>query len=132
LKDFNIKPSKKRVKELNRESFDQEMTIALHELLEGNNTIDAIVFTTHFLTAVGIRELKKMNVDIPTEIAIVSFSELSAFDLVEPPITSIILPVADIGNKAVDILINKIEGKEVKMINDVLDTQLVIRKSCGV
>jgi len=132
LKDFNIKPSKKRVKELNRESFDQEMTIALHELLEGNNTIDAIVFTTHFLTAVGIRELKKMNVDIPAEIAIVSFSELSAFDLVEPPITSIILPVADIGNKAVDILINKIEGKEVKMINDVLDTQLVIRKSCGV
>ena len=69
---------------------------------------------------------------MPQEVAIVSFDELTAFDLVDPPITSVIQPVKDIANIAVDILINEIEGKENGFENKrILDSKLEIRKSCG-
>ncbi|MEQ8419700.1 MAG: LacI family transcriptional regulator, partial [Arenibacter algicola] len=58
--------------------------------------------------------------------------ELSAFDLVDPPITSVIQPVKDISNIAVEILINEIEGMKENIDNTrILDSKLEIRKSCG-
>ncbi|MGB3151124.1 MAG: substrate-binding domain-containing protein, partial [Maribacter sp.] len=69
---------------------------------------------------------------VPQEVAIVSFDELSAFDLVDPPITAIIQPVADIGNLALDILMTKIEGTNTKISDKrILEPRLAIRRSCG-
>ena len=132
LNSFNIKPTKELVKELSSENYKEEMNLAIEELLKLPNAVDSIVFSTHYLTALGLRELKKFGIKVPQEVAIVSFEELSAFDLVDPPITSVIQPAADIGNFAVDILMNKIEGNNPTM-NDrrVLDTKLEIRRSCG-
>lgn len=132
LNNFNVEPVKEFVKELSPFSYEKEMNLAIGELLKFPNSVDAIVFSTHYLTAIGLRELKRFNIKVPTEVAIVSFDELSAFDLVDPPITSIIQPAVDIGNLAVDILINKIEGnKKSKIEKKILDTEFVIRKSCG-
>lgn len=132
LRNFNIEPEKELVKELSPKNYEKEMNLAIRELLRLPNSVDSIVFSTHYLTSSGLRVLKRLNVKVPTEVAIVSFDELSAFDLVDPPITSVIQPTVDIGNLAVDILINKIEGKSPTVKDKrILDTKLAIRKSCG-
>jgi len=132
LIDFNIKPEKELVKELNPDNYEKEMNLAIKELLSFPNSVDSIVFSTHYLTALGLRELKRFDVKVPREVAIVSFDELNAFDLVDPPITSVIQPAVEIGNIAVDILINKIEGNnKTKNEKIVLNTVIEIRKSCG-
>jgi LacI family transcriptional regulator len=132
LDTFNVYASKEFVKELSPKEYEQEMGLAIQELIKFPNAVDSIVFSTHYLTAIGLRELKRLKVKVPGEVAIVSFDELSAFDLVDPPITSVIQPAVDIGNIAVDILVDKIEGNN-QVMNDkrVLDTKLAIRKSCG-
>ena len=120
------------IKELNHDSFEEEMKLAISELIQLPNRVDAIVFSTHYLTALGLRELKKNNIDVPGDIAIVSFDELSAFDLVEPPITSIIQPVNKIGDLAVEILLNSIENRNNETNKKrILETEIIIRKSCG-
>ncbi len=86
--------------------------------------------TKEWVKELGTESYKKVKV--PQEVAIVSFDELSAFDLVDPPITSIIQPVTDIGNLALEILMKKIEGNAPKTSNKrVLDVKLEVRKSCG-
>lgn len=132
LEDYNIDYNKELVKELSPKNYEEEIKSAISELLKFPNSVDSIVFSTHYLTSVGLRELKRKNVKVPQEVAIVSFDELTAFDLVDPPITAVIQPVKDIANSAVDILINEIEGKVSAMDNKrILDSKLEIRKSCG-
>ncbi|MBD0779862.1 LacI family DNA-binding transcriptional regulator [Maribacter sp. ANRC-HE7] len=132
LTDFDIEYKEELIKELSPGNYENEIESAIRELLKFPNSVDSIVFSTHYLTSVGLRELKRKNVKVPQEVAIVSFDELTAFDLVDPPITSVIQPVKDIANTAVDILINEIEGKDSAMDNKrILNSKLEIRKSCG-
>lgn len=120
-------------KELDPFEYKSEMKEAIKDMVGGSKGVDAIVFTTHYLAASGLRELKLLKVQVPEEVAIISFDELGAFDLVDPPITTSKQPVDDIGNLAVEILVNDIEKKHMKIENQsVLQTQLLIRKSCGV
>jgi LacI family transcriptional regulator len=132
LRRARIRPVKKLVKELSTRGYTQEMHKAIGELISLSNPVDAIVFSTHYLTAIGLRELKKIGINVPGDVAIVSFDEMSAFDLIDPPITSVIQPVTDIGNEAVDILIKKIASNNtIPYDKRILETKLVVRKSCG-
>ncbi|NRA50345.1 MAG: substrate-binding domain-containing protein, partial [Phaeodactylibacter sp.] len=85
-----------------------------------------------YLAAAGLRALKGLKVKVPEEVALISFNELGAFDLVEPPITVNQQPVENIGRFAVEILVHEIEKQKTAMEKQrVLPTQLLIRKSCG-
>jgi len=129
LSENGIKVESKYIKELDHSSYQDEMAEVIKEL----HGVDAIVFTTHYLAASGLRELKLLNIEVPGKVAIISFDEMGAFDLVDPPITVNQQPVDAIGNQAVEILINDIEKKNLKIENKrVLRTKLLIRKSCGV
>lgn len=120
-------------KQLDAFNYQNEMSSAIKDLVGGTKKVDAIVFSTHYLAASGLRELKALNIGVPSEVAIISFDELGAFDLVDPPITASKQPVDIIGNQAVEILINEMERKNTKIEKQmVLHTELLIRKSCGV
>lgn len=119
-------------KELDPEKYKDDMSKTITDLITINQ-VDGIIFSTHYLTAMGIRELKSMEVKIPEEIAIISFDEMKAFDLVEPPVTCITQPREDLGYLAVDILLNEInKNKNEQKKNIVLQTKFKIRKSCGI
>ncbi len=120
------------IKELDPFNYQNEMKGAIKNMVKEPSGVDSIVFTTHYLAASGLRELKLLKIEVPSEVAIISFDELGAFDLVDPPITTSKQPVDDIGNSAVEILVNEIENKNTKIENErVLHTKLLIRKSCG-
>ena len=121
-----------RRKALDRSDYEAQMKEAISEMLEGPEPVDAIVFATHFLAASGLRALKTMQVQLPEEVALISFDELGAFDLVEPPITANKQPVDEIGRLAVEILVEAISRPGTKKIRQqILPTDLLVRKSCG-
>jgi LacI family transcriptional regulator len=133
LIENNYKIEPEHHKKLDAFNYQNEMRNAIKDLVGGERKVDAIVFSTHYLAASGLRELKALNIGVPSEVAIISFDELGAFDLVDPPITASKQPVDIIGNQAVEILINEIERKNTKIEKQmVLHTELLIRKSCGV
>lgn len=119
-------------KELDPFAYEAQMETALGNMLRLPSRVDAIVFTTHYLAASGLRALKSMKVSVPDEVAIISFDELGAFDLVEPPITANKQPVDEIGRLAVEILVSEMGSRDTQPDKkQVLPTQLLIRKSCG-
>lgn len=119
------------IQELDYEYAESEMLEVMKSMLKHPNNIDGIVFATHFLAASGLRALKKLEIRIPEEVALVSFGEMSDFDLIEPPLTSIMQPVDDLGDRAVEVLLENLEGKAEKHKRIILNNNMVIRKSCG-
>lgn len=117
--------------ELNYEYTDSEMQEVISSMVHDHPGIDGIVFVTHFLAASGMRALKGLNIRIPEDVAIVSFGQMDAFDLVMPPVTSVIQPVDELGDRAVEILLENLGGKISNDRKVILNNRLEIRKSCG-
>lgn len=131
MKKYGFEVKDGFVHELDYESIDEDMPRVIETMLESSNNIDGIVFATHFLTASGLREMKKRKIRVPEEVAIVSFGQMSAFDLVDPPITSIVQPVEELGGGAVDILLECLNNGITECKQEMLDSNIKIRKSCG-
>jgi len=120
------------IRELDYMHLERGMPGAIKDLVMGADGVDGIVFTTHFLCAHGLRELKKLQVKIPEDIAIVSLGQMSAFDLIEPPVTSVKLPSSEIGDKAVEILLRSMTDNILKPEKAILNTELIVRESSAV
>jgi LacI family transcriptional regulator len=119
------------IRELDYEYSESDMLELIKSMVMDPVNMEGIVFATHFLTASGIRALKKLNVRIPMDVALVSFGQMNAFDLIEPPVTSIIQPVDELGDRAVEILLENLSGENTGFRRIILNNSLEIRKSCG-
>ena len=70
------------------------------------------IFCTNGPTALGVlRLLRDRGTAIPRDIAFATFDELTVDDLFSPSITTVVQPAYDIGFKAAQILLDRIEGK---------------------
>jgi LacI family transcriptional regulator len=130
LTDLQLPKKKEWVCAVSYQSTTSELETGLKEMLKHSKEIDAIIFATHYLATNGLRILRKMNLDIPNDLAVLSFDDIDAFDLIQPAITSIAQPVNQIGNLATDILFEQLKGAKLNQ-QHILPTQLLIRESCG-
>lgn len=82
-------------------------------------------------TAFGVLEtLKEFGISVPQDVAVVGFDGTNESKFSSPPLTTVNQPLRKLGEEAVIMLLEKLDGK--KNINDiVLRTELVIRHSCG-
>lgn len=131
IKKNGLRFEKDFVQKVNYQNIDKEMSSVIQDLISQDTNIDGIVFATHFLAAEGLRALKRLKVKVPSEVAIVSFGQMNSFDLAEPAITSVLLPSSEIGDKAVDILLENMNEKMADYSVVFERTEIVIRKSCG-
>jgi len=83
--------------------------------------------------ALGVREaVLSLGMAIPGDTALVGFDDIDTASLAGIELTTVSQKKYEIGSIATDILIKKIENKTPSMVNKVvLDTELVIRKTCG-
>lgn len=104
---------------------------AIKILTNNQNKVDSIVFATQYLTVQGLRVLKQLNVKVPEEIALVSFGQKADFDLFSPAITAVNLPIKEMGNEAVEILLSNLQGDNIGYKQVEMETEFVVRESCG-
>lgn len=92
---------------------------------------DGAFITNDFVAAVCMRTLKEHGVSIPGDIAIVGFNNDAIGKLIEPALTTINYPGADIGEIAARNLINHLKGVgNLHQTNTiVVRSDLIIRKS---
>jgi DNA-binding LacI/PurR family transcriptional regulator len=110
----------------------------LHEQ-DGYNSMDALlkenmipdaIFAVNDPVAIGaFQRIKEAGLKIPSDIALVGFSNNKITSLVDPPITTVDQPSFEMGKKAAEILIEIIEGKPVKPTTVVMPTKLIVRGS---
>jgi LacI family transcriptional regulator len=131
MKGNGIPIEEKWIGALNYEYAESDMLKQILGMVSDPVRIEGIVFATHFLAASGMRALKELNIRIPEDLALVSFGQMNAFDLVDPPVTSIVQPIDELGDRAVEILLENLSGEITNHRRVILDNRLLIRKSCG-
>lgn len=98
------------------------------QMLESSDRPTAL-FTLNNLIAVGaMGALTQEGLNIPEDISLLSFDEQPYFELTSPPISTIKQPIAQIASRAVEMLIHRLDGKDVesqKIIPEIIERQSV-------
>ncbi|APY11532.1 hypothetical protein BWZ22_09875 [Seonamhaeicola sp. S2-3] len=118
------------VKHVTYDNIEASLKVAIYELVH-KEKVEGIVFATHYLAEEGLRLLKQNNINVPKEVAVVSFGKDRGFDLFDPPLTSVDFPIIEMGDTAVDLLLDAIENHVVETKNIIMKTKLDIKQSCG-
>lgn len=89
------------------------------------------VFVASDNVAMGVKSaLREAGLRIPADISIIGFDDIPWAKYSDPPLTTIRLPAQDLASEACLMLVDLMQGTEPEVQHLVLDTELVVRKSC--
>lgn len=92
---------------------------------------DAVFVASDTMAYGAMRALREANLRIPEDVAIVGFDDLPNSSKTVPPLTTIRQMPSMMGSRAVEFLINAIESGIRSTQGIIMDTELVVRESCG-
>jgi LacI family transcriptional regulator len=92
---------------------------------------DAVFVASDMMANGAMRALREANLRIPEDVAVVGFDDLPTSSKTVPSLTTVRQPVSQMGSRAVEILIDIIETRTTCTQKVILDTELVVRESCG-
>ena len=130
LKENNIAVDEKLIISVDDISTQQGKRMT-NILLSIKNPPDAIFAITDSAAVGVIQTLKKFNIKIPEEIAVVGFSNSRRSTVIEPNLTTVDQPGEIIGKNAVKYLIDEIENTAENVSNKLIEIKgtLIIRDS---
>jgi len=89
------------------------------------------VFVASDNVAMGVKSaLREAGLRIPEDISIMGFDDIPWARYSDPPLTTVRLPAQKLASEACSLLLDLMKGSEPEERNLVLDTELVVRKSC--
>lgn len=91
------------------------------------------VFAANDAMAVGcLSAFREHGWRVPEDIAIGGFDDIPISHYLNPPLTSVRVPIAELGSRAMQRLLTRLAGDgESPHQRDVVQTELVVRASCG-
>ena len=133
LKANGIKVNNDLIREVSFDNLKKDVYHHVKELMSTPNKVSALFVANNNIAVACLECLKEMQMEIPKDVALVSFDDIDAFKLCYPPITAVAQPIEEMGKEAVDMILSEIKdessiGHFKKMS---LPTELIIRKSCG-
>jgi LacI family transcriptional regulator len=130
LADCDIPVSEELVLEGN---FQQQTGYeATKNLLQSVDPPPTAIFASNDLSAFGAMDAaRECGLRIPDDISIVGFDDIPQASLVYPKLTTVRQPLEEMGQVAVKMLLERIKDQSHPPQRVELETQLVIRDSCG-
>ncbi len=101
------------------------------QLLALNKPPTAIFAIDDMMALGAYRAIKENNLKIPDDIAVVGFNNDHFTSLVSPPLTTIQIPIYEMGINAAEMMMDLLSGKAVVPQQRILSSELIIRDSCG-
>ena len=102
---------------------------AVRQLIAQNIPFDAVVCMNDRMAIGAIEALRQAGIQVPDDVAVVGFDNIEEAVYVTPPLTTVEQPLFELGESAVDLVCDLIEGGKPQDI--VLTCNPVIRESCG-
>jgi LacI family transcriptional regulator len=95
------------------------------------NDLPTVLFAANNDMAEGtMLAIKELNLDIPEDISLISFGDISLAQLIEPRLTIISQNAELIGQKAGELMINRMEGNDEEDYHKVIiPSEIIIRQS---
>lgn len=81
--------------------------------------------------AIGaLHELRQRGIKVPNEVAVAGYNDLDIARFASPPLTTVFRPVERSARLAIDMLLGRLNGDDIKTLR-LLPTRMVVRRSCG-
>ena len=111
--------------------FDPESGyVQMKSLLASGKNFTA-VFVASDNVAMGVKAcLREAGMRIPEDISLVGFDDIPWSQYSDPPLTTVHLQAQELARRACLVLMDLLQGKEPEAKRQIIDTQLVVRKSC--
>lgn len=102
---------------------------AARDLIESGTKFDAIFAAFDVIALATIRALSAAGINIPKDVGVVGFDDITMAAQSMPPLTSVQQDLAKGARTIVDLLFKRISGEDAPSAT--LSPTLIIRKSCG-
>jgi DNA-binding LacI/PurR family transcriptional regulator len=104
---------------------------AMESLLALPSPPSAVLVASDVVALGAMAAVRKQGIRIPQDIALVGFDDIFLAAYVSPPLTTVRLPAYGLGWAAGDMLIRLINEDDLVEKQMLLESELVIRQSCG-
>jgi LacI family transcriptional regulator len=84
------------------------------QMLSEDNRPDALITANDNMAMGAYRAIHELGLRIPEDIAVASFNDISAAQFMNPPLTTVHLAAEEIGETAVDLLLEQVGGRELR------------------
>ncbi|ROO83518.1 LacI family transcriptional regulator [Actinocorallia herbida] len=102
---------------------------AMLDLLARVPDLDAVYAASDPMAIGAMRELRRAGRSVPEDVAVVGFDDSASARSTVPPLTSVHQPVEEMGRAMAELLLARIQGREIPTSAVILDTYLVVRES---
>lgn len=99
------------------------------EAIVRNHVPDAIITINDIMALGAKRAVKSLGFRVPEDISVAGYDNVIFSSISETPLTSVHQDTGEISKKTVELLLRKIEGREIEEKYQKIKTELVIRKS---
>ena len=111
-------------------TFTQDSGIrAVQNLLETHIPFDALVCMNDRMAQGALEELARHGIAVPDDVSVIGFDGIELSRYTSPPLTTVMQPMHELGEQAVQILDRMMQGGKEEHL--VLSCNPVIRESCG-
>lgn len=94
-----------------------------------NSDVTCVVAANDTLAISLIRLYRNAGINVPEDVSVVGFDDISWSNLISPPLSTIKLPIREMGSTAFDMLVNRIKNPKSKKVKTVLDVSVLERDS---
>jgi LacI family transcriptional regulator len=111
---------------------DDDTVEAGHQAFEKLSAanVTAVFVPAGDMAAIGVvKEAKKRGIDVPGRLAVVGFDDIPAAEVVEPMLTTVRQPKLEMGDYAINMIVDKLEGRESELKHKELPTKFIVRES---
>ncbi|MBN1980937.1 MAG: LacI family DNA-binding transcriptional regulator [Chitinivibrionales bacterium] len=129
LKNHAIPLNRNLIFEVKDDSMSEGETL-FSQIINSDPRPTAVFVPAGDMVAIGlIKMAKRSGITIPNEFSVVGYDDLPAAEVIEPELTTIRQPKLEMGDSAINLIVDKIEGKETLIRYIELPTKLILRNS---
>jgi len=100
------------IKNIDYDNQDSEIEKAIIDLKNDTDKVDAIFFCSRKVFLTGVKYMFKYDIKIPENMHVICFDKIDAFTFANTPVTYIEQPIQQMGQKAIDLLLDQIRGND--------------------
>lgn len=115
------------IQEVRYEFLKSDIDRAISYLVKKEEKIDGIFFATNSISIAGVKSLYKHHLVLQRDIQIMCFDESDAFYMVPFSIPFVKQPIEEMAQHAMQILLDQIEERNLKVEKCFLDAELILR-----
>ena len=129
LQHYNITFEEDWLKYVDISNNKPQIEQTIYELLNLNEPVDSILFGSNSITNHAVKYINTLPLKVPDDLALISFDETEALDLFYAPITCVKQPLQEMGQQAINILLDNIHKKSEGLQQVNLKAELIKRAS---